>query len=355
MAEKKLNFVKTKIVMAMHGIYNLILGERGNGKSYSTKLGIIKYCYENKKEFAYLRRYAEDCKDSMCSPYFADVPVSALTDGKYSCITVYRKDIFLCNVSDDRKIVRGQKIGSCFALSASEHYKSLMFPLIDFMVYEEFITDGYYLANEPDKLQNLVSTIFRHRKGKVYLIGNKISRICPYYSEWSLTRIPKQKEGTIEDYHIKQDEEDICISVYMTHSLNSNSGMFFGNSAKAITKGAWHSDIHPHLTGDIDDYEIIYTIVAEYQSNKFLMQFMQNRQKRDEYTWYVQPKTTPIQKDTRVISDHYNESYLYTQSFQPLTEGERNIFHFLDLGKICFSDNLTGTEYHQCIDMLLEK
>lgn len=346
MATKKLNYVKSETVKKIAGDYILLLGERSNGKSYAVKNLCIEQAYQHERWFVYLRRYDLDCKDSQCEPYFGDVPVSTITKGLYDCITVFRKKIYMSNHTEDGTIKRGQCIGVCMALTNYEHYKSLTYDKVDQVIYEEFITDRTYLPDEPRKLQNLMSTIFRHRKGKCYLIGNKISRICPYFTEWQLTKIPRQEAGTIESYKV----DAAVISVYMTHSLEAKSGLFFGDPARAITGGAWETETHAHLERPVEEYEIIYTAVLQYNANRFLMQVLQDP--KGYPTWYIQPKTTDIQSGTRVISNQYTSDPMYTDGFIPLTQGEQRLFDLLDKGKIAFSDNLTGTEFIQCRSLL---
>ena len=241
-----------------------------------------------------------------------------------------------------------------FGLSGVEHYKSLAFPNMKNLVYEEFITDGYYLPSESKKLFSLMSTIFRHEKGKVYCVGNKISRVCPYFGEFGLVGLPKQKSGTIEYYNVEDKDNDSTtrIAVYMTHSMKINSGMFFGNNAKSITSGEWETDEQPHLYGHRDDYDELYKMVFAYDRTMFLCEFLQYKDNPNFVTWYVTPKTTEIQKNTRVISNRYNINNLWSIGFIPLTKNERLIFDYLIDGKVCFSDNLTGTEFKQCFDML---
>jgi hypothetical protein len=70
------------------------------------------------------------------------------------------------------------------------------------------------------------------------------------------------------------------------------------------------------------------------------------------YIWYVQPKTTPIQRGTRIISDTEVEDLYTTIGFIPLNESERTIFNFLKQGKIAYRDNLTGTEFEQAYKQL---
>lgn len=362
--KEKIDYVKAKTVekiAATHDIV-LLLGERANGKSFAVKELLIKNAYKKDEQFGYLRRYNEDTKDYLVTEYFSDVIknkngheyIKEWTNGEYTTVTAYRKSIYFANYDEDAdKIIRGKKIGRMFGLSASEHYKSLAFPEIKAIVYEEFVTNAYYLPNEPKLMLNFMSTVFRHERGKVYCIGNKVSRINPFFGEWQLNMINRQKIGTVDTYHVKdEDGNETRIAVYMTHTLKVNSGMFFGNAAKAITGGEWDTNEQPHLHGHRDDYNLIYTTVFKYDRTTFLMEFLQSRENPNDFTWYVTPKTSPIQRDTRVVANSYNISNLCTIGFVPLTKAEQTIFNMLRQGKVCYCDNLTGTEFQQCYKML---
>lgn len=357
MSNKKLQYVKQNTIenILTKSDWLLCLGERSNGKSYAIKHLCLRKCIEDEDtEMIYLRRYDLDVKDSLCVGYFGDCDVEGLTGGEYTCIDVYRKGIYLANVTDEGKIVRGRKIGYCHALSALEHYKSLAFPKVKYIIYEEIISlDGRYLFNEPNKLQHYVSTIYRNHKGKVLMIGNTISRICPYYREWDL-KTSKQKLGSIEDYIFHNDNgDDTRMSVYLTDSLNYNSGMFFGLSAKNITKGAYEVTDQPHLPKSVIKYNVLYTFVLEYNEFKFLCQLMQDREKSDDIFWYVQPKTTEIQQGTRVVSNKFNTDPMYSSNMRrAINENERRVFELFNKGKTCFADNLTGTEFNNVIKFM---
>ena len=362
-----MNYVKCDTIkkIAANNDIIILLGERSNGKSFAVKEYLLKAAYKKGEQFGYLRRYAEDIKDYTVNDYFSDCImnrngheyIKEWTNGEYTPVTCYRKSIYFANYDQETdKIIRGRKIGRVFGLSASEHYKSLSFPDIKNIVYEEFITNGYYLqvqGGEPKLLLNFISTVFRHEKGKVFCVGNKLSRICPFFNEWQLVNLPKQKPGSVDVYNNKDDEGNITkIAVYLTHSMKINSGMFFGNAAKSITGGEWETDEQPHLKGHRDDYNEIYTIVFKFDKTTFLCEFLQSRINPDNFTWFISPKTTPIQKNTRIVANSYNISSLCTIGFIPLTAAEGNIFKMLHQGKVCFSDNLTGTEFKQCYKML---
>lgn len=357
--EKKKRFVKRSTVERIDADYIILLGQRSNGKSYCVKESVLIDAYKNDNEFGYLRRYDEDTKDYMIVEYFNDfIPDKLLeiTNGEYDSISVYRKAIyFSCTNPETGKVERMKKIGNVFSLATYERYKSRMFPKITTLIFEEFITDNYYLPQEDKKLFSLVSSIARLRKIKVYCIGNTISRICPYFSNWQLVNIPKQKIGTIELYHVKDEDTGttVTIAVYLTDTMKLNSGMFFGNSAKSIVSGMWETNEHPRLVGHKSDYNILYTLVFVYDMNMFLCEFLQSKKDYDNYTWFISPKNTPVQKDTRIVSNKYIFNPLATIGFRALNSREQTIFNYIRDKRICYSDNLTGTEFLQCYKMLL--
>lgn len=55
--------------------YNILLGERANGKSYSVKDEVLKNAWQNKEEFIYLRRWKEDIRRVSIVNYFADMDI----------------------------------------------------------------------------------------------------------------------------------------------------------------------------------------------------------------------------------------------------------------------------------------
>ena len=142
MSNKRLKYVSANKLKKIECDYLLLLGERSNGKSYAVKSLILSECYKTGCEFVYLRRFELDIKDSLCVNYFADTPVNEITNGEYTLVDVFRKGIYFANVDEKTgKVVRGQKIGYCHALSGAEHYKSLSFPKVKYIDFEEFISE----------------------------------------------------------------------------------------------------------------------------------------------------------------------------------------------------------------------
>ena len=366
----KLNeYVSRDTLHQIDARYIILIGGRNNGKSFATKEDVIRNALDHGEEFAYIRRYKEDCKQYMVNEYFSDIlcdmnGVNHLMEwsgGRYNTIVTYNQGIYFASMEEESgKVVRGQRFGRMFGLSWATHYKSLSYPQITTAVYEEFITDGEYLragagVSEPKIFMNLISTIFRDRKGRVYLVGNTVSRINPYFKEWQLKGIPKQQPNSIEYYSYKYKDssgkESISrIACYMTHSREKNSGMFFGNAAKTITTTVWETEEADTLTVDKKSCNTLYEMVMKYDDNMFLLEFMELPD--GVVTWYVSPKTTPIKPDTRVVSNELILSDLATRSFKGLTEQEQKIFNYLKDDRVIFSDNLTATEFKQCYSMV---
>ena len=75
--------------------FNIIFGEKSNGKSYQVKhKKAVEHYIETGKRFILLRRWREDISSLWIEQYFSDVDVNKLTKGKYNCITVYRKALY---------------------------------------------------------------------------------------------------------------------------------------------------------------------------------------------------------------------------------------------------------------------
>ena len=350
----------------------ILLGGRNNGKSFASKEFLIKKFLKEGAQFAYIRRYKEDCKQYMVSEYFSDIicdkdGVNHLlewTGGKYNTVVTYNSGIYLGFISEETgKVDRGPMFGRMFGLSWATHYKSLSFPQIKYAVYEEFITDGEYLktsaGSEVKILMNLISTLFRDKGAKegckVLLVGNTVSRINPFFKEFGLKGVPKQQPNSIDYYSYKYKDasghESLTrIAVYMTHSRDVNSGMFFGNAAKTITSTVWETEEADTADFDKDECKVLYQLVFKYDDNMFLMEFIELPD--GVVTWYVSPKTTPIKPGTRIVSNELILSDLATRMFKGLTEMEQKLFQYLKDDRILYSDNLTATEYKQCYGMI---
>ena len=254
--------------------YMMLLGQRANGKSYQVKHKVIDDFLKDGTKFIYLRRWQRDIKTSSVENYFNDVDVETVTKGKWEGVYAWQGKIYFYKLNEKGKKVK-EEIGMYCALNESERYKSWALVGYGNIIYEEFITDQAYLVNEPTRLQQFISTIFRLNSGKVYLVGNTLSRVCPYFNEWSLEGTLKQKQGTIEIYHYHDyDGDTIDIAVENCANTENKNKMFFGQAGKQIVTGEWDVRSMPHLPKPLEEYEMVYEVMIEYQAFRFVMQLL---------------------------------------------------------------------------------
>ena len=344
--------------------FKYLMGGRNIGKSYQVKLKVaLRKAFENGSEFIYLRRYKEDMKNQLVTDYFADMNIPEITDGKFSEVYTYQSNIYFINRTEDGRPTDKMLIGRAHCLSTAEHYKSIMFPKVEDVIFEEFIPEkGVYLPNEPSKLQSYISTIARTRKITVWLIGNTISKLCPYFTEWGLDNVNKQKLGSIDIYKRNVQilgtdgaiENQIIIAVERCKGEGLLSKMSFGSDAQMIANNEWVTKSKPLISDELAKSLMCrYTIYVFWANLKFKCQLLMHGANP---IWYVKPADGDLDisklKGQRVISDVIDFDYLHTPKLTPISPAESKIFQLMKLGTIFFSDNTTGTDFENTLKYL---
>lgn len=341
---------------------NILFGERSSGKSWQAKhkRGLLNYL-ETGKRFILMRRFREEITNEKIEKYFDDVDVEGITEGKYNCITTYRKGIFLSNFSSDTfKVTRGEKIGYAVALSTEQNYAGGSFLDVSDIIFEEFMTRSRYLGeNEPDKLMNFYATIDRKRgTTKLWLIGNTISRVCPYIYEWGLHDIiSKQKQGTIETKEIYATEDDVVkLAIEYCESTGASSHTI-GWNKDMMNTGSWQTSPQPHLPKSKNLYNVCYRIAFMYQSFKFIGELLQDKETK-EVCWFIYPYDKDIDNKTVVFTDVISPSIYYQRNIYDITIKNENLQRLLNTfreDKIFYASDLCGTDFKQVIDFSIRR
>lgn len=331
--------------------YNIVLGERAPGKSYDIKSRALINAYKTGKcSFALIRRYQEDIKADYIEHYFSDNErhdgcrgdILELSKGEYDCITVYKNTIYF-GVTENGKKKPVQACGRVFALALDERYKSTQYPEITDVIFEEFVTSKIYLRDEPNRLQHLVSTICRNNTVKVWMIANTISRICPYFQEWALDKIPRMTAGSIDTYKI----DDTVIAVEFAPSRSSKNKMFFGSSAKSIKGGQWDTKPVPHLPGAYEDYDVIYEMYVRESGFTFKLEYLIDQDCNP--VLYVYPFTKSCKDDIPVLSAEFSVNPLVRPYLRKTVRAEQRIAQLFQDRKICYANNLCGADFAACM------
>lgn len=175
-------------------LVNVIVGNRGGGKSYGAKKKAIDNFIKRKEQFGYIRRYKEDLKKPL-EQFFKDVEWE-YPDFEFK---VEREKLYIRMKSDDKKAkwTENDVAGYGFVLSTANNKKSISYPDITMLIFDEFLLEKgtqRYLVNEPEKLLNLYETVARpgtgHPRVVLFLLANAITVTNPYFLYWGL-RMPK--------------------------------------------------------------------------------------------------------------------------------------------------------------------
>ena len=345
----KKGYYTLKDILKENCEYNVILGERAPGKSYAVKKEALEYAFKTgTASIGLVRRFEDDIKNAAMTEYFDDnnenkgAPgdIKKITKGLYTSLACIRGELFFCNIDEETgKYIPGQKAGRVFALNVDLRYKSRQFPEIHDIIFEEFVTNQYYLRDEPMRFQQLVSTILRKREGRVFMIANTISRVCPYFQEWSLKNIPKMQPGQIDLY----TADDTRIAVEMSPSRKEKSKMFFGRASRAIQGGQWETDNFPDLPGRYKDYDLLYSVYVEAAGFMFKLDLLIDD--NGDRIVFCYPFTKSIKEQIPVITDRFSADPLVRPYLMKKIPAERAMADLIALRKICYSSNLTGSDF----------
>ena len=341
--------------------WNIIYGERAPGKSFACKYRAMEKAYETKGaiKFALIRRHDVDIKIAQVEGYFLDNDINAVelaTNGEWEFVKVYKSKLYFARTefTDDEghfETVRSDYyIGEYFAINSAKHVKSTGHPGLKTALVEEFITNEGYLKDEPAKLMHLLSTLFRRDDDvKIYLIGNTLSRVCPYFAEWGLVRIKKQKVGTIDTYTMDTDAGPIKIAVEYCPPSPHKSKLFFGRTAKSIQGGAWETGIYPQLQGDFSDYDEIYKLAyLSIDHFKFNISLLVHNDEGFLVT-FIYPASENRTLPDRVLTGAYSTNYLWTPCLNGDIPAEEQIYNSFLLNKVVYSDNQTAQDFKDAI------
>lgn len=325
-----------------------LIGGRNIGKSYDVKKTVVEDCFKRGVQFVYLRRWNKDIKQNGVESYFFDCPVKDITKGKFDGIMAYQGYLYFYIMdSETNKPIRSIVVGRYCALNESARYKSQVFENTEYIIYEEMIPDdNMYLDNETTRLQNFVSTVLRSKSGRIFLIGNTLSRVCPYVKDYSLSNFLRMKQGDIDIYNYHTPEGDVKLCVEYCAIVKQENKMFFGQASKQIVSGEWEVEQANKLPYKIDEYEKVYEMLIEFQDFKFMLWLLVSK-KTGGRICYVYPYTNDIDsfRGFRVLTDRFSDNPFISARLDLSKRPEQYIAECFALNKICFSDNLTGSDF----------
>lgn len=340
--------------------YNMIIGERSNGKTYSVLMEILSNYVKTGKQGALIRRWQDDFVGkrgiSMFNALDDNGEVSKLTKGEWTHVAYFASKWYLAQRTEDGKQVKDEK-PFCygFSLSGMEHDKSTSYPNITTVLFDEFLTRQMYIMDEFIIFMNVLSTIIRHRNDvTVYMLGNTVTKYCPYFNEMGLTHVKDMLPGKIDVYTYGDSKLKVAVEMCKSSDKGKKSDAYFAfdnPKLNMITKGMWELEIYPHCPVKYVPKEVIYTFYIVYDMVAHACDIVLKEDGTDPFI-FIMPKTTELHdlpEDLIYNTDHSIKPNHRRNILKARTDLEKRIMYMFNFERVFYATNEVGEHIAQYI------
>lgn len=296
-----MKFYSLNDILSKHCDYNVIFGERSNGKTYATLEYGLRNFVKTGEQMAYIRRWREDLRGKRAESLFANHVnnglIEKLTEGKFNEVFYLSGKWFLSyfDAESGKRVPDVTPFCYGFCLSEQEHEKSSSYPNVTTIVFDEFLTRRYYLPDEFMLFMNLLSTIIRQRDNvKVFMLGNTVNKYCPYFSEMGLKQVPVMEQGTIDIYRFGENGATVAVEYTanaVKHKASNKYFCFDNQNLQMITGGKWELAVYPHLPCKYKPQDVLFVYYIVFGDVILQANIVQVD---DRNFTYIHAKTTPI-------------------------------------------------------------
>lgn len=349
--------------------YRMAFSQRGPGKSYQTKCEAIDRWLETGKQFGLIRRLDNQLTIDKVSEYWTDMTeyftekAHAVFPNFESFVIVPRTGkwtVYGMEEGTSKKEPLGV-IGYYFAVNCAERYKSVSYPDIDFVIYEEFMSESHsYLVGEFDKLMSIISTIKRRRTDFViYMLGNTVDMNCPVLHDMGIN-VREMAQGDIKlftYYGGKNGETKNTVAVEyirpVEQSEDSESFFIFNRQQEnMIINGAWQTGDYPLFDKDdfYTDVRPKLSVVIDYKDIKLYCYF--DKGKDGFPTAYISNERLGNRfKYIFITSKTYiNRNQFSYNSDLPIVKNIKKLLYFcISNNSILYLSNYTGNDLDSLI------
>lgn len=379
---------------------NIVMSGKGTGKSYRIKKKLTARAYLGLGNFVVYRRFKSHVTDIKIKGYFADLvcnkfgenEIEKMTNGEFNRVYVRQQIVYFAKyelITKNKKVdvdAYGKPIFEeveeevmtkgpefCrFILVTEQGYDELAgqawgiannYNRYIFEEFESVSSNIRHLDSEPILFMKINSTIFRDRTDvKGYLLCNRISRIkSPYFTQWGLQNVIKQKPGTIEIYKFREWSESlnaqlitkIAVESVKTTGVGDASKQFFGAARKSVIGDEFDTRSNvPTLSDSFKNYITIYELKLDYSVLSYSITLKVDPKSGVQFV-FISPITRTYRYIRRVISDKFDLDPFHSNSFDRNIPAENTILDLIKRGKVCYSDDRTGTDVPEILKKIL--
>lgn len=340
-------------ILKYNARYNVIFGERSNGKSFSVHELALKKYLENGEQLGIVRRWQDDFTGKRGQSMFNGIVEAGLvkkySGGEWDSVYYYSSRWYLCRYDENgKRELSPDPFAYGFAITSQEHDKSTSYPRIKTILFDEFLSRTGYIPDEFVLFCNVLSTIIRERDDvTIFMLGNTVNRFCPYFNEMGLKHVHEMKQGTIDLY--QYGESGLTVAVEYAQPAGKQgkkSDIYFAfdnPKLNMITKGAWEINIYPHCPCKYRPADIKYIYFIEFDGH--LLQCEIVLTDSGAFT-FIHPKTGEIKHPERDIVFSVSGSSHLRVKRKNITRPEdkigEKIYNFFKNNRVFYADNETG-------------
>lgn len=344
-----IKYYSLKAILSKNAQYNIIFGERSNGKTYA----VLKYAIESHvkdgSQLAIVRRWQDDFTGKrgvvMFDSLVSNGEIARITKNEWTNVYYYGSRWYLCKYENEKRIVDEYPLAYGFALTSMEHDKSTSYPNIKTVLFDEFISRQAYIPDEFMLFMNVISTIVRQRNDvKIFMLGNTVNKYCPYFEEMGIKHIKKMQPGDIDIYRYGESELLVAVEYVRPNKQGKESDLYFAfdnPKLSMITGGAWEIDVYPHLPIKYKPKDIVFNYFIVFAGDVLHCEIIYVN---GTLFTFIHKKTTPLDytRDFIYTTEHSPLPNIHRNITKPRTEIERKIADFYLKDKVFYASNEIG-------------
>lgn len=237
--KKKHPYYNFNRISSYNAKFSGVCGGRGLGKTYGAIKSAIKaYQRTEVDQFIYLRRFKTELAAAKRTFFDAFIANNEFPDWDFRVNGDLAEMVHHSSAGEKKR--EWKIIGYFIALSQAQNQKSVAFPNVKTIIFDEFIIEKgatHYLGtDETTVFLNFYSTVDRWQdKTKVWFLANSVSIMNPYFRKWDIepdkeqNRIVRRGNGYVAfDF---PDSEDFASSVFETEFGKFIQGTDFADFA----------------------------------------------------------------------------------------------------------------------------
>lgn len=216
----------------------IITSNRSAGKTFSFLIKALKTFNDSKRKTILIYRHQFELNSA--STIFNSVLSMYPEYGNEVSTVTHARGLFYEIILDNESFAYAVSLNNTDTL---KKYSSL-FSDVDMCIFDEFqLEDGNYLKNEVEKLQSLLITVARgggaqSRPIKVFLLGNEVSMLNPYFIFFDINKRLKNNtkfirgHGWVAEFHFNESASKSIQENGLYRAFNSHYMRYSANNEK---------------------------------------------------------------------------------------------------------------------------